>query len=385
MSAVLTVELAILGGGCAGLSLAQYLAANRQWTKKTLVIEARGAYCHDRSWCFWEPQEERLRQELAPLITHRWRQWQFSGEHFSVLQHDAGRPYCFIPSDGFYQRAERVIASNPCMQLRLGIKVVSVTAESCGYLLTLADGSRVFSSRVIDTRPHAYTSSAQSTLWQLVYGLEVRADRPVFDSSRVGLMHDLTATPTGTQFVYLLPFCAQQALVEWTVFSPLLTAPELMAPQLQAYLQARYPAVSFTVQRTEQAVLPMGLKLTPAQSKNQCRYRYGGQVAGAIRPATGYAFLRIQRWAHACATELLRGHMPRARAQSAWMARTMDALFLDILRRYPQRGAGLFQALAQQVPPAVLVRFLSDEACWLDYLQVIRALPAKLFLMRGHA
>jgi lycopene beta-cyclase len=47
------VDLVILGGGCAGLSLALRLAEQAGQPRRVEVIESRPAYRHDRSWCFW--------------------------------------------------------------------------------------------------------------------------------------------------------------------------------------------------------------------------------------------------------------------------------------------------------------------------------------------
>ena len=45
----------ILGGGCAGLSLAYELETNNKLTNKTLaVIETRREYKRDKTWSFWK-------------------------------------------------------------------------------------------------------------------------------------------------------------------------------------------------------------------------------------------------------------------------------------------------------------------------------------------
>ena len=380
VSAAVEVDLAILGAGCAGLSVAQCLSREPRWLKTTALLEARSAYQHDRSWCFWEPQEPELRRALASLITHRWSNWQFSGQDFSVLQRAAGREYCYVPSDRFYQQALACITSHPRMQLYRGCTVETVTALASGYRVQLSDGTNLIAGEIIDTRPSRYTSSAQATLWQIIYGFEIRSPTPVFNTNRVGLMEELTAAASGTQFGYVLPFSTQHALVEWTAFSAQLLAPESLAPQLQAYLRSNYPEVALQIIRVEQAVLPMGLHCLPHQRCSLPKYQYGGQVAGAIRPATGYAFLRIQRWARKCAAQLSHGFSQPVSIQSGWLTRNMDQLFLAILQHHPEKGAAFFQALSERVAPQVLVRFLSDEASVLDCIQVMRALPGRFFL-----
>ena len=44
----------IIGGGCAGLSLAYELNKNKKLEKKTLaIIETRDKYKRDKTWSFW--------------------------------------------------------------------------------------------------------------------------------------------------------------------------------------------------------------------------------------------------------------------------------------------------------------------------------------------
>lgn len=383
MSNILRIDLAILGGGCAGLSLAKQLSQMNQWKKKTWVIESRTEYVNDRSWCFWEPKDERLLHDLNKLITNKWPQWQFSSDNFRVVHNGEGRHYCYLPSGHFYNQAIECINSHPAMELRMGIQVVSVTPEGNGYLIKLSDGTRIFSHRIVDTRPATYSHSEQSKLWQIFYGVEIKASTPLFDPTCVGLMNHLVSSHEGTQFIYILPFSTQHALIEWTVFTTQLSSPNLIAPLLHKWLHAQFDTAKLEIIRTEQAVLPMGLNIAQPARPLTPQYIYGGQVAGAIRPATGYAFLRIQRWARECAQQIAQEKISLACSQSKWIIRAMDDLFLTVLRNEPQKGVLLFQALAQHVPPARLVRFLSDETSILDYVSVMRALPSKLFLRYG--
>ena len=48
----------ILGGGCAGLSLAYELEINNMLKNKTLaIIETRENYYRDKTWSFWKVNE----------------------------------------------------------------------------------------------------------------------------------------------------------------------------------------------------------------------------------------------------------------------------------------------------------------------------------------
>jgi lycopene beta-cyclase len=58
----------------------------------------------------------------------------------------------------------------------------------------------------------------------------------------------------------------------------------------------------------------------------------------------------------------------------------MDALFLQVIRANTTVAPALFMALFRHVEPPRMIRFLSDQATLSDYVAIIRALPAGLFL-----
>ena len=53
-------DLIIIGGGCAGLSLARRLIEDES-TLRVLILEHRDAYSDDRTWCFWENSDHSLK------------------------------------------------------------------------------------------------------------------------------------------------------------------------------------------------------------------------------------------------------------------------------------------------------------------------------------
>ena len=70
------LDLAIVGGGCAGLSLACELERQQDRHSKlsVMIIEPRLVHQHDRTWCFWA---RKLGADKA-LVAHSWPAWRFS-------------------------------------------------------------------------------------------------------------------------------------------------------------------------------------------------------------------------------------------------------------------------------------------------------------------
>jgi lycopene beta-cyclase len=109
-----------------------------------------------------------------------------------------------------------------------------------------------------------------------------------------------------------------------------------------------------------------------------------GIAGGALRPATGYGFATIQDQAQDLARILHTGGVQAARNWQpprlpGW-TRWMDRLFLQVLRRHPERAPMLLTGLFQRCPPVPLVRFLSGGGGLADAARVALSLPPAPFL-----
>jgi lycopene beta-cyclase len=139
--------------------------------------------------------------------------------------------------------------------------------------------------------------------------------------------------------------------------------------------------------RTEYGLIPMGLSQPENAVKSaeqHSSYVRVGLTAGAARPATGYAFQRIQRWARACKQSLQTNGLPVGHQPDSFAIRQMDAIFLNVLRKHPDLGPELFMRLFSRVSSEKLIRFLSDRGSVSDYLSVILALPPGPFIKSAY-
>lgn len=370
---VLDADLAIIGGGCAGLSLAMRLARHANGAPRTVIIEPRDTYTNDRTWAFWH--DASALEGFDEMIALRWHRWQVSAGG-TKLVHQSDRPYVAIAASTFYRGARKIIEHQDQMTLNLGTRVNRLVSRDDHVELETSSGT-LRTAWVVDTRPPSIGQFEHTTLLQVFSGAEVMTERPVFDAGTVGLMTDMSVDKDGFVFTYTLPYSPTHALVEATRFA---ARPMAMA-QLDADLDAAIDRLSSAavIGRRERGVLPMGLPtLSPRQLAS--RIVHGGAGAGACRPATGYAFLRIQRWAAACADRIREGQQPLAHPVDPGWIRFMDTLFLRVLRHRPELAPELFLALARTVSPERFVRFLSDEASPIDIAKVISALPPTPFL-----
>ena len=368
------LDLLVLGGGCAGLSLALRLAEQPGMSRRVMVLESRTAYQHDRSWCFWRTGPHRF----DVLVKRSWQTVALQSQGREVQVDCSRTPYQLLEAGDFYRHTVAAAHASPTVQLHLGVRVVgSPQPVADGWLVETTTGS-LTAMRVIDTRPAMVPRLGNASLWQSFLGHEVVCDRDVFNDSRVELMNFADQVAGAVAFTYVLPLTSHRALIETTFFDPRPHTPADLLHRQQQVVQQLCAGAAHTVVRTESGILPMGIVSPPAELG--AGHWRAGLMSGAARPATGYAFQRIQRWADECSSALRCGHDPVGHAPDPLLTRFMDRLFLDVLRNHPERGPELFMRLFGRAPTARIVRFLSDRGTLWDRAAVAAALPTSLFL-----
>ena len=368
------LDLLVLGGGCAGLSLALRLAERPGLCPRVTVLETRHDYRHDRSWCFWRTGPHRY----EPLVKRSWSSVALRAAG-RVVQVDCTRtPYQLLEAGAFYDHAREATARSDTVQLQLGVTVLGAPRPVPGGWRIETSAGGLTTARVIDTRPPGPPQQGDALLWQSFLGQELVCERAVFDCGRVELMDFASDLPGAVAFTYVLPLTSNRALVETTLFDPRPQGPADLAHRQQAAVQRLCGGAACRIVRTESGILPMGMTRPPAQL-GRGHWR-AGLMSGAARPATGYAFQRIQRWAAACSAALRSGRDPVGHPPDPLLTQLMDRLFLDVLRSHPERGPELFMGLFGHAPTPRIVRFLSDRSTLLDRLAIAAALPTGLFL-----
>jgi lycopene beta-cyclase len=356
-------DVAILGGGCAGLSLAVRLA---QSDLSVRIIEPRQEYTNDRAWSFWrtraDPFEDCVRKE--------WSSWTIAGPLGLTARSSSQMRYQTVAAGTFYHRACEMIAKGSNMTLSLGVSAQSVAHSSAGWQVDTNKGTFT-AATVVDTRPPRRIP----TYGQFFLGREIKTEIPVFDPDVVQLMHFRSGYSAGVDFVYVLPFAVDQALVEVTSFAPHNPGHQIFTRWLDAEIAALNPGQT-EVLRTEAGALPMQAGFADLTHDNIIHMGLGG---GAARPSTGYAFTRIQTQADHVAAALIAGEFPDSKLDGR-VTHFMDRVFLQVLAAAPARGPAMFQSLFRNAPANRLERFLSGSTHPLDRLSVMASLPPLPFL-----
>lgn len=367
-------DLVIIGGGCAGLSLAYQLSQFGDNCPRTLIIEERANYTNDRTWCFWD-LEDPIHKDLAP---YTWKKFTIKNHHVAHEYSCQETPYLMLPSDIFYKNITSAINSNSRIQLLTGEKIVDqVTKEGAWQIPTSTFTATA--TNVVDTRPIKTMTKKDSLMWQSFVGYEVELDSPLFNEDQLVLMDFDSSFKEGLAFIYCLPSSKTTALIEYTVFSEELFVAEQLTTRLVAKISEYTQNTSYKIVRQEAGILPMGNK--EIDQKEDSTYLFAGLFAGAARPSSGYAFQRIQTWAKDCALELKNNHQLKKFKKDSFIQKWMDLLFITVINKNPTIGAKVFEELFKNCEAMTVAKFMSDRSSIWDKLSIVTSLPAITFLL----
>ena len=367
---MIEADVIILGGGCAGLSLACRLAdfaARGNRIPQIIVLERRRAYVEDRTWCFWHERN----QPLPYPVAARWSRWRFSSGKTSRLHSSDAWEYVCLRSSDMYNRSVDKISDCDAINLNMGVQVTGVESVNGRHHIQTDDGT-YRADTLIDCRTPDRSLLEQANLHQIFLGVEFETEAEETPHDVVGLMEEMSVDSDGFHFRYHLPISPRRHLIEATRFSSSWVDPDRLSDLLDHYLSSLDGP--FRIVRKEKGVIPMGF---PAQ-KDSRSVIAGGTRGGAVRPSSGYAFHRIQQWADTTAAGLVENKSPAV--SDSRVRSGMDTMFLRALKHAPEHAPDWFLRLAEHVSPDSFARFMTDQGTVGDHLNVIRALPAIPFV-----
>jgi lycopene beta-cyclase len=367
-------DILIVGAGCAGLSLAVHLLDAGASELEIVILDRREAHLRDRTWCYWSGADHPF-QAAVRQSWHRWKVITSGGE---IERGSRSVAYRCIPADAFYDIALERIERSPNIRLMREVSVEGIREIENGVAVVTSEGEFT-ARRVFDSRPSEPGPVPVNEIHWLQHfvGLEVETDRPVFDPSIATLMDFRSMDGPDIRFMYVLPLDERTALVEDTFFGGALRPECVYIEAISTYLEESLGVGNWTERHRESGAIPMST-VSPPSPPNP-RVTNIGVRAGLARPATGYAFLAIQRHSQRLAVFIVRAGvdapMPRSRPYPRATA-FLDRVFLAYLERQPQRAPEMFRSMFESVAPETMARFMFDGGTPSDRVAVMRSLPA---------
>jgi len=353
-----TKHIAIIGGGCAGWSLA---AQANKLSAKTISFFIKDETRASHSWGFWQMP---WLDNAASHSRKKWHSWEIITETDYVIHQSENHPYCSLKSDEWINWCKQKFHS---AKAKTELMLTPVHKTQDNSIITNA-GKRHFDA-IYDSRPPI---AKKDILLQHFKGLEIRVPKPVFNPNTAILMDFRVSQKNGIHFIYVLAYDAYTALVESTFFSSKPHTDETYETAIKIYLKRFYDIDNFEILHSESGIIPMGDTLK--QDLNQHLLAIGSN-GNAIRPSSGYAFSFIQKQISSFVNRKSTPKTPH-KIYDLWM----DRVFLAVLQSNPKKAPGLFINLAQALNGDAFARFLSGSAKIGDYIRVIGAMPKWLFI-----
>ena len=343
----------IIGGGCAGLSLAYELDFHSKLKDKTLaIIEPRDEYKRDKTWSFWKVSPH----NFDDCIIKSWDN--FTINIPSHLNHIdcKNMPYQTIDSGLFYQKIIDKIKQNTNIYFFKNINEVNT------------ENSFIFNS-VSDTRDN------KSRLWQHFSGIEIETSKDFFDEKIFNLMDFDCDQKDSIHFFYTLPFSKTKALIDTTWFSNLNnTSLNDYDIQLKDYVENKLKIKNYKINYKETGAIPL-FHPNNIKKLNQIEI---GTAGGMTRLSTGYTFLNIQEQ-----SKYIRKNIENIKDTKIFSIERkyefLDNIFLKVLKKNPERMAQIFYKMFNSSPNTV-INFLSNKSNIYEDFSIISKMPKWIFL-----
>ena len=353
-------DAVIIGGGCAGLSLAR--RADQLPYGKIAVVEAK-AKKQDHAWGIFA---NAFTDDAIAMARKTWAHWQIVTDQGAVTQSSDTHPYACLESKAWLTHCRQQARS-------LGVELIQgQVTDTTPNSITTEDGV-ITTGQIIDSRPNPIP---EGMMIQHFIGHEMQVSAPVFDPDCAILMDFRCDQSRGIHFIYVLPFSATHALVESTLFSPKIEDDDFYETAISTYLSDHFGITDKIILRREQGAIPMGI----IAEDHSTGLPIGGR-GGAIRPSSGYAFGFIQKQIGHLINRLKSGQKPQAMTPHKNIDLWMDRIFLKVIRNNPKLAPRLFHDMAKALTGDDMARFMAGEADYLLRLKVIMAMPKWPFLI----
>ncbi|MEL0242591.1 MAG: lycopene cyclase family protein, partial [Pelagibacteraceae bacterium] len=142
----MTYDIAIIGAGCAGLSLAYQLSKVKNLNKKIIILDNKSEFKKDRTWSFWKTNHH----DFEDCLEKQWFKFNIKyNEQFKSFN-NFKYPYQTIDSLKFYKKIQNNLKDNFYIKLDTNISEIKKTSKF--YQIETNNGNietkLVFDSRV---------------------------------------------------------------------------------------------------------------------------------------------------------------------------------------------------------------------------------------------
>jgi lycopene beta-cyclase len=343
----------IIGGGCAGLSLAYELEINEKLKDKTLaIIEPRTEYKKDKTWSFWKVATH----NFDDCVMKSWKNFTINIPKKTNYLECNNYPYQSIDSGLFYEKINNKLKENKNIYFFKNISEIN------------SKNSFIFNSVPLIKKDH-------SNLWQHFCGVEIETQNDFFDDEIFNLMDFECDQRESVHFFYTLPYSKTKALVETTWLSKMNdNSQKDYDNQIKDYLENHLNLKNYKITYKEEGAIPL---FYPAYEDTKNKINIG-TAGGMTRLSTGYTFLNIQEHSkYICKN--IENISKTKKFEISKKYQFLDDIFLRVLKENPKMMPDIFFKMFKSSPKTV-IKFLSNKSNFFEDLSIILKMPKLTFL-----
>ena len=346
-------DYVIIGGGCAGLSLAYELEINNKLKDKTLaIIEPRKKYERDKTWSFWKVFDH----NFEDCVIKSWNNFTINTSENTHELSTKIYPYQSIDSGKFYKKINSKLTSN--LNITFFKDLNEINSKNSIVFNSVFEGE-------LD----------KSKLWQHFHGIEIETSKDIFDDKILNLMDFNCDQKNNVHFFYTLPFSKNKALIETTWLSNLENL-NLMDYnlQLENYIKNNLRIKNYKIKFIEKGAIPL---FCPSIKKNNKIINIGS-AGGMTRLSTGYTFLNIQEHNKYILKNI--DKIDKVEKYNLGQKyKFLDNIFLKVLKNNPEKMPNIFYRMFKCSPNTV-IKFLSNKSNMLEDINIISKMPKLIFV-----
>ena len=343
----------IIGGGCAGLSLAYELEIHEKFKNKTLaIIEPRNDYIRDKTWSFWKVAAH----NFEDCVKHSWSNFSVNIPNQTKYVQCDNSPYQSIDSGLFYEKIINTLKKNTNINFFKNINEIST------------ENAFIFNSV-------CNVSDSKNDLWQHFSGIEIETNKDVFDNQIFNLMDFDCEQRDSVHFFYTLPFSKKNALIETTWISDLNHPTNRdYSIQLEDYIKNKLKIKKYEIKFKETGAIP----LFHPQNIKKINQMEIGTAGGMTRLSTGYTFMNIQSQ-----SKYIRENFENIQKVNNFKVNSkykfLDNIFLKVLKKNSEKMPEIFFKMFN-CSPSTVINFLSNNSNIYEDFSIILKMPKLVFL-----
>ena len=343
----------IIGGGCAGLSLAYELEIHKKLENKTLaIIEPRDEYKKDKTWSFWKI----ITHNFDDCVKKSWKNFSINIPNKTKFLECNKYPYQSIDSGLFYKKVNDKLKQNKNINFFKNIDAINTK-----------------NSFIFNSVPELNTNN--NDLWQHFCGVEIETKNNFFDDEMMNLMDFDCVQRKSVHFFYTLPYAKNKALIETTWLSTMNDNYEKdYENQIKQYVENHLNIKEYKINYKEEGAIPL---FYPSNKHENNKINIG-TAGGMTRLSTGYTFLNIQEH-----SKFIRENLENINKTKVFEIKKkyqfLDKIFLRVMKKHSEIMPDIFFKMFGSSSSTV-IKFLSNKSNVFEDFSIILKMPKWTFI-----